>query len=254
MPLKRDTIYFASDVHLGAPYITNGAEHEARFVRWLDSISKSAAEIYLLGDIFDFWWEYKRVVPRGFVRTLGKLAEITDSGVPVHFFIGNHDIWVKDYLEKEVGLQVHKTPETFHRQGKSFYLAHGDGLYDPSLGFKVVRRMFHSRILQKLFETFIHPDAAVKIGQSWSAQSRKKEAKKHFHGYLGEDKEYLVLFAKDYIRTNYVDFLIFGHRHIVLDLMLNQTTRMAILGDWIMHFSYGECRDGNFLLKNFDEE
>jgi UDP-2,3-diacylglucosamine hydrolase len=250
--LDTKKIYFASDLHLGAPYITDPKLHEKRFVDWLSFIQPRTKELFLLGDIFDFWWEYKRVVPRGFVRMLGKLAEFTDSGIPVHFFIGNHDIWLKDYLEKEVGMILHKKPTVFERNGLKFFLAHGDGLNDTSLGFRIIRSAFHSRILQKMFETFIHPDLAVKIGQSWSNSSRKSHDEKHTATYLGEDREHLVQFSKAHLKENDINFYIFGHRHITLDLMLTKDARVIILGDWISHFSFGSLENKTFVLEFFE--
>lgn len=245
-------IYFASDLHLGAPYIKDPKLHEQRFVKWLSSIQDTAKELFLLGDVFDFWWEYKQVVPRGFVRLLGKLSEFTDAGIPVHFFIGNHDIWLKDYLEKEVGLIIHRKPEVFERNGLKLFLAHGDGLNDNSLGFKIVRSAFHSKLLQKLFETFVHPDLAVKIGKGWSNSSRKSHDQKHTATYLGEDKEHLVQFAKKDLETNAINYYIFGHRHITLDLMLKKEARIIILGDWISYFSYGVLNEKEFRLDFFE--
>lgn len=252
--MSRKNIYFASDLHLGAPYIKDPRAHEQRFVSWLNQIKDDAAELFLLGDVFDFWWEYKRVVPRGFVRLLGKLAEFTDAGIPVHFFIGNHDIWLKDYLEKEVGLIIHRGPETFERDGLKLFMAHGDGLNDNSLGFKIIRKAFHSKILQTLFETFIHPNLAVKMGAAWSGSSRKGHDKKHTATYLGEDKEHLVQFAKAYLKENDINFFVFGHRHITLDLMLRKESRIIILGDWISHFSYGVLSNKTFRLDFFESE
>lgn len=245
--------YFASDVHLGAPYIKDPKKHETRFVAWLDAVRVDADEIFLMGDIFDFWWEYKRVVPRGFTRLLGKLSEITDSGIPVHFFIGNHDIWVKDYLQNECGLIMHFEPETVERNGFKLFLAHGDGLYDPSLGFKLLRSAFHSTFLQKLFETFVHPDLAVKIGKYWSGKSRMGSDQKHASSFLGEDKEHLVLFSKAYLKNESINFFIYGHRHIALDLMLQKDSRIVILGDWISQFTYAEMDGEKMMLKTFED-
>lgn len=253
MSQPKKKIYFASDVHLGAPYIENPREHEMRFVRWLDSIKHDAEEIYLLGDIFDFWWEYKRVVPRGFTRTLGKIAEITDAGIPVHFFIGNHDIWIWDYLPKETGIILHKKPLETTLHGKTFYMTHGDGLGDPSKMFKFIRKAFHSTIMQRLFAALVHPNWAMWIGLKWSGNSRFKESDTD-HGYLGENKEHLVLYTKEIMKTHPANFYIFGHRHIVLDLMMNRDSRIVILGDWISVFSYGVLEDGNFSMEYFENK
>lgn len=253
MPNTGKKIYFASDVHLGAPYIKDPLVHEKRFVRWLDSIKNDAEEIYLLGDIFDFWWEYKRVVPRGFTRTLGKIAELTDAGIPVHFFIGNHDIWIWDYLPTETGVILHKEPYEVSLQGQSFYMTHGDGLGDPNKLFKFVRSAFHSTFMQRLFATLVHPNWAMWIGYKWSGNSRLKESDKN-NDYMGEDKEHLVLHTKNIMQKHKANFYVYGHRHIVLDLMINRDSRVIILGDWISNFSYGVLQQGQFSMEYFEEK
>ena len=241
--------YFASDLHLGASVIADNRAHEQRFTAWLDSIKTDATQLFLLGDIFDFWYEYKRVVPKGFVRFLGKLAELSDAGVEIHFFIGNHDVWAFDYLTAEIGATVHRNPFTTELNGKKFYMAHGDGLGDTSLSFRFIRGMFHSKILQWLFSTFIHPDAALRFGLWWSKKNRLNEKE---IPYKGEQNEYLIQFAKKYAETQPdIDYFVFGHRHIVLDFQLKNKSRVIILGDWFKNFSYG-CFDGEkFFLGNF---
>ncbi|MEG1546751.1 MAG: UDP-2,3-diacylglucosamine diphosphatase, partial [Bacteroides sp.] len=209
--------------------------------------------IYLLGDMFDFWYEFKTVVPRGYTRFLGKLSELTDRGIEVHFFIGNHDIWCSDYLIKECGLILHREPLTTEIYGKEFYLAHGDGLGDPDKSFKFMRSMFHSETMQTLF-AMLHPRWSMELGLNWAKQSRLKRENGKEPDYMGEDKEYLVLYTKEYLQTHPdINFFIYGHRHIMLDLMLNRTTRMLILGDWINFFSYAVFDGVNLTLENFVE-
>ena len=233
----KNKTFFVSDIHLGSSTFSDSLEREKRLVRWMDSIKEEANALYLLGDIFDFWFEYRYVVPRGFTRFLGKLAELSDSGVEIHFFTGNHDIWVFDYLPKEIGLTLHKEPAVIEISGKTFYLAHGDGLGDSSRSFKLIRWVFHNRICQFLFR-LLHPDLGIKLGYLWAEHSRKKELKRPV-SFLGEDKEHLVRYAKPYISKHpETDYLIFGHRHILLDLKLAPNSRMLILGDWLQHFSY----------------
>jgi len=246
----KDKTYFISDMHLGSPVFGDPRESEKRLVRWLDFIKEDAKSLYLLGDIFDFWFEYKRSVPRGFTRFLGKLAELSDSGVEILYFTGNHDIWVYDYLPGEIGLILHKEPFITDISGKTFYLAHGDGLGDSSHSFKLIRRIFHNRICQFLFRA-IHPDLGIKFGHLWAKHSRRKEWE-HPLPYLGEDKEHLVLYAKSYLQTHPgIDYFIFGHRHIVLDLMLKPQTRMMILGDWLQHFTYAVFDGKELSLKTY---
>jgi len=229
-------IYFISDAHLGSLMVKNAREQEKRLVQWLDSIKNEAAALYLLGDMFDFWYEYRLVAPRGFTRFLGKLSELADMGVELHFFIGNHDIWTFDYLEKEIGMKIYRKPCITEIYGKKFFLAHGDGLGDPSLRFKLIRALFHNRLAQILFSA-LHPRIGVGIGLFWSKLSRKKKEKGFSEKYLGEDKEHLVQFAKTY-NSEHIDFFVFGHRHIILDLELKNKSRVAILGDWMELFSY----------------
>jgi len=241
--------YFLSDVHLGSRAIEHSRTQERRIVNFLDSIKEKAEAIYLLGDIFDFWYEFKTVVPKGYTRFLGKLSELTDRGIEVHFFIGNHDIWCKDYLTKECGVIVHWEPFTTEIHGKEFYLAHGDGLGDPDKKFKFLRNMFHSRTLQRMFST-IHPRWSVDLGLAWASHSRKKRLKDPEPEYLGEENEYLIVYSKAYLKTHPdINYFIYGHRHIMLDLMLSRTSRVLILGDWITLFSYAMF-DGNELVMN----
>ena len=240
-------IYFLSDAHLGSLAIEHSRTQERRLVRFLDSIKHKAAAIYLLGDMFDFWYEYRMVVPKGYTRFLGKLSELTDMGVEVHFFIGNHDLWTYGYLEQECGLIVHRQPATTEIYGKIFFLAHGDGLGDPDKKFKLLRKVFHSRFCQRLF-SMLHPRWGMSFGLNWAKHSRLKYPDGKEAPYMGEDKEHLVLFTKEYIKThNNIDYFIYGHRHIELDLMLSRKVRMMILGDWIWHFTYAVF-DGEHLF------
>ena len=251
--MNKKNIYFLSDAHLGSLAIEHGRTQERRPVRFLDSIKHKAAAIYLLGDIFDFWNEYRYVVPKGYTRFLGKLSELTDMGVEVHFFTGNHDIWTYGYLEKECGLIVHTKPLTTEIYDKVCYLAHGDGLGDPDARFKLLRRLFHSRTCQWLLNT-IHPRWGMALGLNWAKHSRLKRAGGKEPPYMGEDKEYLVLFAKEYMRTHpQIDYFIFGHRHIELDLILSRKSRLMIIGDWITQFTYAVFDGEHMFLEEYVE-
>ena len=241
-------IYFLSDAHLGSWAIEHRRMQERRLVRFLDSIKEKAAAVYLLGDMFDFWYEYKYVVPKGFTRFLGKISELTDMGVEVHYFTGNHDIWAYDYLAEECGVILHKQPQTIELYGKIFYLAHGDGLGDPNKSFKVIRSIFHNKTCQWLFSG-LHPRWGMWFGLTWAKHSRLK------HGmggdppdYMGDEKEHLILYTKKYIQYHSnVDYFIYGHRHIEVDKQLTKKARVIILGDWISQFSY-VVYDGEHLL------
>ena len=244
-------VYFLSDAHLGSLAVPHQRMQERRLVRFLDSIKEKAAAIYLLGDMFDFWYEYRYVVPKGFTRFLGKLSELTDMGVEVHYFTGNHDIWAYEYLEKECGVILHKKPETTEIYGKEFFLAHGDGMGDPNKSFKVIRAIFHNKVCQWLFSA-LHPRWGVSFGLTWAKHSYIKHKETDEPTYMGEEREHLVLFAKDYIEEHpNIDYFIFGHRHIELDIKLERHTRLMILGDWISQFTYAVFDGEHMFLEEY---
>ena len=246
-------IYFLSDAHLGSLAIPHARMQERRLVRFLDSIKTKASAIYMLGDMFDFWDEYRYVVPKGYTRFLGKLSELTDSGVEVHFFTGNHDLWTYGYLQDECGVVVHKAPVTTEILGRVFYLAHGDGLGDPDPKYRLLHALFHSRVCQRLLNA-IHPRWGMALGLNWAKHSRLKRVDGKEPPYLGEDREYLVRYAKDYLRTHQdIDYFMFGHRHIELDLMLSRKTRLMILGDWIWQFTYAVFDGEHMFMETYVE-
>ena len=247
-------VYFLSDAHLGSLAIEHSRTQERRLVRFLDEIKEKASAVYLLGDMFDFWHEYKYVVPKGYTRFLGKLSELTDSGVEVHFFTGNHDIWEYGYLEKECGIIVHHKPETLEINGKTFYLAHGDGLGDPDKKFQFIKKIFTSKSCQWLFRNVLPTTWGMKFGLNWAKASRLKRKDGKEPGYMGEDKEHLVIYAKDYLKSHPdVDYFLFGHRHIELDLMLTRSCRLMILGDWIWQFTYAVFDGELMCMENYIE-
>jgi UDP-2,3-diacylglucosamine hydrolase len=247
--VNKNKYYFLSDAHLGTKTVENTRQHEQKLVQWLEKASSDATEIFLVGDIFDFWFEYKQSVPQGFNRLLGKLCEITDKGIPVHFFIGNHDLWTFGYLENEIGLKVHRKPEIFELNGKKFFIAHGDGLNDKSKTFSLLRAVFHNRFLQRCFAT-LHPSIGLWLGKTWSNHNRKKHDRENV-GFLGEDKENLVLFAKKMNEKQQFDYYIFGHRHILLNLQIPPKSQIVILGDFIHEFSYAVFDENGLSLENF---
>jgi len=228
-------IYFASDMHLGLHPFDKNKEREKVVVRWLDEIKNDAQELFLLGDIFDFWYEYKKVVSRGFTRFLGKLAELSDHGVKIHYFTGNHDVWVFDYLPKEIGIIIHRKPLRVLINGLHFFLGHGDGLGPKDHGYKLLKKIFNSTFLQFLFSR-LHPNFAYMIGHTWSRHSRLSKGLKS--SFKGEDKEYLIVFSRQMLQKEHFDYFIFGHRHIAMDIKLNEKSHYINLGEWIKSSNY----------------
>ena len=242
-------IYFASDFHLGLPAGSPPVEREKKVVEWLNSILPDAKEIYLLGDIFDFWWEYKLVVPRGFTRFLGTVATITDSGIPIHFFTGNHDMWVGDYLSGECGITIHTTPFTTTFNGKKFHLAHGEGLGTSDTGYKILLSIFRNKPLRAMYSS-LHPSIGIGIGHRWSLNSRLgKGITKEF---LGEEKEDLIRYARSVLEKDKIDYFIFGHRHLAMTYKLQQGAEIIFLGDWIKNGSYVEWDGDTLTFKTLD--
>ena len=234
-------IYFASDFHLGAPNFEKSRERELAIVAWLDEIKTDAAHVFLMGDVFDFWFEYKHVVPKGFIRFLGKLAELSDAGIQIHWFIGNHDMWIYDYFVKELNIKIHYEPVTAIVNGEKLFLAHGDGLGPGDYVYKLLKLCFSSKVLQWCFSKF-HPNLSLGIGYVWSGHSRKVNHVKD-EEFFGE-KERLYQFAKGHHQQfNEIDYYLMGHRHLAYDLPINNTARIINLGGWVREYTYA-CFDG----------
>ncbi|MEN1785468.1 MAG: UDP-2,3-diacylglucosamine diphosphatase [Bacteroidota bacterium] len=229
-------VYFASDNHLGAPSFKDSLPREKRFVAWLDHIKSDAGVVFLLGDLFDFWFEYRTVVPKGFTRTLGKLAELTDSGIPVIYFVGNHDLWMNGYFEEELNIPVHHKPQQYNINGTTFFVGHGDGLGPGDLGFKRMKKVFTNSTAQWFFK-WVHPDIGVRLAQHLSVNNKiiSGDADAQF---LGADKEWLVQYCKRKLEGQHYDHFIFGHRHLPMEIALNEKSTYTNLGDWITYFTY----------------
>ena len=241
-------IYFASDFHLGVPGHGQSLEREQRIVRWLDSIAPHADRVYLVGDLFDFWFEYRDVVPRGHVRLLGTLARMKDSGIDVQVFTGNHDMWMFGYFEKELGIPVHHDIIRFEVNGKKFLVGHGDGIATGDKGYKFIKKVFTNKVAQKLFGA-LHPRIAFGMAQYWSGKSRNSHEDE---GFLGEDKEWQVIYAKEVLQQEHVDYFVFGHRHIRLELPIGNSMFYNI-GDWMTHHTYLEFDGETCHLKKYDQ-
>ena len=245
--MNKGKIYFASDFHLGVPNREKSLEREKRIVAWMDTIKKDAAELYLMGDMFDFWFEYRKAIPKGFTRLLGKIAEFCDSGIPVYLFTGNHDMWMFDYLQDELGVTIYRKPVVREFNGKKFFLAHGDGLGPGDYGYKFIKKVFANPILQWMFAR-IHPNTGIGIANFWSTRSRLTNGDKDV--WKGEDDEYLVHFVKDTLKKEHYDYFIFGHRHLPLQMPIGNTLYVN-LGEWVNYSSYAVFDGEKLELKHF---
>ncbi|MEP2238234.1 MAG: UDP-2,3-diacylglucosamine diphosphatase [Maribacter sp.] len=242
-------IYFASDNHLGAPTMEESRVRELKFIRWLDMIKSDAEVIFLMGDLFDFWFEYKTVIPKGFTRTLGKLAELSDTGIQIHYFVGNHDLWMNGYFEEELNIPVYHKPKQYSINGASFFIGHGDGLGPDDKGFKRMKKVFTNPVAKWFFK-WLHPDIGVRLAKHLSVSNKlisgDDDAK-----FLGEDKEWLVQYAHRKLETNHYDHFIFGHRHLPLEIELKENSKYTNLGDWINYYTYAEFDGQQLSLKEF---
>ncbi|MFM7015110.1 MAG: UDP-2,3-diacylglucosamine diphosphatase [Bacteroidota bacterium] len=243
-------IYFISDFHLGVPNDKDSRKREDKIVTWLNSIHHDVQILYLMGDVFDYWFEYKEVVPRGYVRLLGKLAELSDAGVEMHYFTGNHDMWVFDYLPKEIGLQIHRAPIQKEYNNKKFFLGHGDGLGPGDFGYKFIKKVFANKLAQWFFAR-VHPNTGIGLMKFFSRKSRIATGTSD-EVYLGDDKEWLMIFCREVLQKEHYDYFIFGHRHMPLDKQLNGQSRYINLGEWINHFTYAVFDGQELLLKKFE--
>lgn len=239
-------IFFLADAHLGTPDHSASLEREKRLTRFLEGIRAEASDIYFLGDIFDFWFEYKRVVPKGFTRFFGKLAELSDSGVRLHFITGNHDIWVYDYFPSEIGMEIHREPVVLEEAGKRLFLAHGDGLDESDRVFRWIKGLFTNRALQWAFAR-LHPNFAIWLAHGWSRRSRVRHGEEAFRG----EDEPIIRYSRKHLIDKNFDYLVFGHRHTPVAYPLNDRTRLLILGDWISHFTYGVFDGRELTLEAF---
>jgi UDP-2,3-diacylglucosamine hydrolase len=244
---NKGKIYFLSDFHLGAPDETASLIREKKIVSFLDEVKKDASRLFILGDIFDFWFEYKKVVPKGHVRLLGKLAEIADAGIPIDFFVGNHDMWVRDYFSKELNMTVHYEPMAFELQGKKMLIGHGDGLGPGDQGYKMLKKLFRNSVAQTLFG-WLPPVIGIGTANYFSRKSRGKTGQSD-EVFESEEKEWLVSYCKEVLTTNHYDYFVFGHRHLPLDIRLNERSTYINLGDWIRFYSYAVMENGTLHLK-----
>jgi len=235
-PTPGKRIYLLSDFHLGAPNAELSLLREKKIVTFLEEIKSTAEQIFIVGDMFDFWYEYRKVVPKGHVRLLGKLAEISDAGIPIHFFVGNHDMWMKDYLQKELNIPVYFEPKEFEFNHKKFLIGHGDGLGPGDHGYKAMKKLFRNPFCQWVFG-ILPPYIGMGLANYMSRRSRATTGKNE-EQFLGEEKEWLITYSKDMLKQQHYDFFIFGHRHLPIDYRIDGNGRYINLGDWITYFTY----------------
>ncbi|MFK7757591.1 MAG: UDP-2,3-diacylglucosamine diphosphatase [Flavobacteriales bacterium] len=246
------SIYFASDFHLGAPNKERSLIRERLIVKWLTEIEQDAAEIFLVGDVFDFWFEYKRAVPMGFTRLLGKLAELSDKGIKLHLFTGNHDMWIFNYVPQEIGAELYRAPIQIERQGRKLFIGHGDGLGPGDHGYKFIKKVFSNRVCQWLFAR-LHPNFGIWLADYFSRSSRAKTGDDDSI-YLGEENEWLAIYSKEILQKEHYDYFIFGHRHLPLEIKLSDESTYFNLGDWLKHFTYGRLNEGDFKLLTYTKD
>jgi UDP-2,3-diacylglucosamine hydrolase len=243
-------IYFASDFHLGSPNYEKSRERETRIVRWLNQIEATCSELFLMGDVFDFWFEYKKVIPKGFIRLQGKLAQMADNGIKIYFFKGNHDMWVNDYFTQEIGMQIISDELLIERNGKKFYLHHGDGLGPGDAKYKLLRKVFRNPICQWLFSV-LPPRIGMGIANGWSGHSRSASLNEEV--FLGEENEWLAIYAKEKLRKMHFDYFVFGHRHLPLAIDLGSGSTYFNIGEWLTYNSYGVFDGSEFKLEYFEK-
>ena len=223
---------------------------EKLIVKWLDEIKADAEEIYLMGDMFDFWYEYRHTAPKGFIRFLGKLAEIADSGIPITLFTGNHDMWMFEYLPKEIGVTIYREPIERTFNGKKFFLGHGDGLGPGDHGYKFIKKVFANKVCQWLFAR-LHPNFGMGMAHYWSHKSRSSNGGENEEKFVGIEHEWLAIYAKEVLQKQHYDYFIFGHRHLPLNLQLTEKSVYINLGEWVMYNSYAVFDGKELQLKYY---
>ncbi|MCR9289299.1 MAG: UDP-2,3-diacylglucosamine diphosphatase [Bacteroidetes bacterium] len=245
--------YFVSDFHLGINAKLSSHDRERLICKWFDEVKNDASEIYLVGDVFDYWFEYRRVIPKGFSRLFGKLAELRDMGIPIYFFTGNHDMWMFRYFEEEFDIPIYRKPVIREINGQKFFIGHGDGLGPGDYGYKFIKKVFSNKFCQWLFER-LHPDFGLWLMRFWSGKSREATAPEEA-GFLGEEKEWLIAYCHRKLETLDIDYFIFGHRHLPIDYTLkNGQSRYINLGDWLYHNSYAVFDGNNLEIRFFENE
>jgi len=246
----RSKIYFASDFHLGIDGAVDSKSRETQIIAWLNSVEADMSELYLVGDVFDYWYEYRNAVPKGYVRLLGKLAALSDQGVKIHLFTGNHDLWIKDYLKEEIGLEIYHHPVEREINGLKFLIGHGDGLGPGDHGYKFMKKIFSNTLCQWLFSR-LHPNLGLGMMKFFSRTSRAKYPEST--DFLGAEKEWLIQYCEQLIEKKDIDFFVFGHRHLAMDYLLsNKKSRYLNLGEWLHKKSYAVLDDHSFSLKFYD--
>ncbi|HLW19269.1 MAG TPA: UDP-2,3-diacylglucosamine diphosphatase [Cyclobacteriaceae bacterium] len=245
-------VFFASDFHLGAPDYQSSRIREDKIVRWLSDIQDDAAAIFLVGDIFDFWFEYEKVIPRGFIRFISKITALRERGIPIFFFTGNHDLWMKDYFTVELDIPVFSNPINMEINHKKFLVGHGDGLGPGDEQYKVLKKIFTNKVCQWLFK-WLHPDIGIALAQKWSGSSRISNNLKNEDTFKGEEGEWLWEYCRSVEMNMHFDYYIFGHRHLPLELEVAENSTYINLGEWVSQFTYGVFDGDKFILDTYSK-
>ncbi len=245
-------VYFLSDFHLGIPDHSSSLKREKKIVDFLEKIKKETAVLFIVGDLFDFWFEYRKVIPKGYVRILGKLAELSDAGIQLHFFVGNHDMWMSGYFEKELNIPVYYQPASFEFNGQRFLVGHGDGLGPGDYGYKFLKRIFRNPLC-KWFFSLVPPYFGIGLAAMMSKGSRSVTGETDAR-FLGEDKEWLIIYCREQLKQNSYDYFVFGHRHLPIDFQLSATSRYINLGDWIRYYTYAVFDGQSMTLNSYTNE
>lgn len=246
----KQKVFFASDFHLGAPNHGSSKKREEKIVKWLDEIAPEAAAIFLVGDIFDFWFEYDKVIPKGFLHFIAKITSLRSNGIPIFFFTGNHDLWMQNYFTQELDIPVFKNPIEMEINHKKFLIGHGDGLGPGDKKYKFLKMIFTNKMCQWLFK-WLHPDIGIAIAHRWSQNSRITNNNKEEGEFKGEEKEWLFQYCKQVEMKMHFDYYIFGHRHLPLELPIGKNATYFNLGEWVSQCNYGEFNGENFELKKY---
>lgn len=240
-------------MHFGTPTKEASSVREQKFIRFLNLVQKDASELFLVGDVFDFWFDYKTVIPKGFTRLFGKLAELSDQGIIIHYFKGNHDMWLDGYFEEELGFTIHSDNLEIERNGVKLFIGHGDGKGPKDYKYKFLKKVFRNPFFIWFFK-WIHPDIGMAFAQLSSKSSRYGQGEPKKEVFHGVENEWLVSYVKRKLEQKHFDYFVFGHRHLAIDIAINDKTKYINLGDWLFFNSFAVLENNKLELKYFEKD